>query len=198
MAYPRTIEDQEPWWLMQAMNPPASLPCCPGISMLGAEKRKNQTLLKKERESYRNVIKYFQEITEYIVMWRHTLTISMTSHRERRWMDGERRRIESSKVSQECYVQASRPGLDQGLCRHHRAQVEGVEGPMGDVPQVVERSGGVPAPRTRLQHLVDSEQAVPYPRAGRHVILTSEARRRQWSRQPPRRAGDCERSRRDR
>ena len=72
-------------------------------------------------------------------------------------MDGERQRIELSKVSQECYVQATRPGLDQGLCRHHRAQVEGVEGPMGKVPLVVARKGGMPAPRTRLQHLVDSK-----------------------------------------
>ena len=49
------------------------------------------------------------------------------------------------------------PGLDQGLCHHHRAQVEGVEGPMSKVPQVRTRKGGMPAPRTRLQHLVDSE-----------------------------------------
>ena len=28
---------------------------------------------------------------------------------------------------------------------------------MGDVPQVVARKGGMPVPRTRLQHLVDSE-----------------------------------------
>ena len=51
----------------------------------------------------------------------------------------------------------SRPGLNQGLCRHHRAQLEGVEGPMGKVPPVVTRKGGMPAPRTCLQHLVDSE-----------------------------------------
>ena len=62
-----------------------------------------------------------------------------------------------SRVIQEWCVQASRPGLDQGLRRHHRAQVEGVEGPMVDVPQVVARTGGMPAPRTRLQHLVNSE-----------------------------------------
>ena len=77
-------------------------------------------------------------------------------------MDGRRktedRTVKSqSRVILECYVQASRPGLDQGLCRHHRAQVEGVEGPMGKVPQVVARKGGMPAPHTRLQHLVDSE-----------------------------------------
>ena len=35
--------------------------------------------------------------------------------------------------------------------------MEGVEGPMVDVPQVVARTGGMPAPRTRLQHLDDSE-----------------------------------------
>ena len=62
-----------------------------------------------------------------------------------------------SKVSQEWYVQTSRPGLHQGLRCHHRAQVEGVEGPMGNVTQVVARKGGMPAPRARLQHLVDSE-----------------------------------------
>ena len=100
-----------------------------------------------------------------------------------------------SRISQEWYVQASRPGLNQGLRCHHRAQVEGVEGPMGNVPQVVACKGGMLAPRTRLQHLVDSEvllkkkspelkgqeQAVPYPRAGRTVISSSGARRRQWS-----------------
>ena len=80
--------------------------------------------------------------------------------------------------------------------------MEGVEGQMGNVTKVVARKGGIPAPRTRLQQLVDSkvllkkeemeryhespelegqEQAVPYPRAGRHVILSSGARRRQWS-----------------
>ena len=119
-------------------------------------------------------------------------------------MDGERedRIVKSqSRVISECYVQASRPGLDQGLCRHHRAQVEGVEGPMGKVPQVVARKGGMPAPRTRLQHLVDSEVLEKKRRsdttclkssrgrnrlfhtrkAHKHVISSSGARRRQWS-----------------
>ena len=49
------------------------------------------------------------------------------------------------------------PRLDQGLSRHHRTQVEGFEGPMRQVPQVMTREGGVLAPCTRLQHLVDSE-----------------------------------------
>ena len=39
----------------------------------------------------------------------------------------------------------------------HRTQVEGFEEPMRKVPQVMMREGGVPAPCTRLQHLVDSE-----------------------------------------
>ena len=119
------------------------------------------------------------------------------------WRKTEDRIVKSqSRVISECYVQASRPGLNQGLCRHHRAQVEGVEGPMGKVPQVVTRKGGMPAPRTHLQHLVDSEvllekkrrsdttcltstrgkeQAVPYPKVRKHVISSSGARRRQWS-----------------
>ena len=76
--------------------------------------------------------------------------------------------------------------------------MEGVEGPMGKVPQVVARKGGMPAPRTRLQHLVDSEvllkkkiprvsrargqeQAAPYQKTRKHAISSSGARRRQWS-----------------
>ena len=35
--------------------------------------------------------------------------------------------------------------------------MEGVEGPTGNAPQVVARTGSMPVPRTRLQHLVDSE-----------------------------------------
>ena len=34
---------------------------------------------------------------------------------------------------------------------------EGVKGLMGNVPQVVTRKGCMPAPRTCLQHLVDSK-----------------------------------------
>ena len=70
------------------------------------------------------------------------------------WRKPEDRIVKSQfRVISESYVQASRPGLDQGLCRHHRAQVEGIKGPMVKVPQVVARKGGMPAPRTRLQHL---------------------------------------------
>ena len=77
-------------------------------------------------------------------------------------VDGRRKTEDSivksqSRVREEWYVQASRPGLNQGLRYHHRLQVEGVEGPMINVPQVLARKGGVLAPRTRLQHLVDSE-----------------------------------------
>ena len=35
--------------------------------------------------------------------------------------------------------------------------MEGVEGPMVNVPQVVAHTGGMPVPRTRFRHLVDSE-----------------------------------------
>ena len=78
-----------------------------------------------------------------------------------------------SPVISECHVQASRPGLDQGLCRHHRAQVEDVEGPMSKVPQVVTRKGGMPALRTRLQHLVDSEVLLERKRRSNTTSLTS-------------------------
>ena len=93
-------------------------------------------------------------------------------------MDGWRKTKErivknQSKVSQECYVQASRPGLDQGLCRHHKAQVEGVEGPMGDVPQVAARKGDIPAPRTHLQHQVDSEVLLEKKRRSNTTSLPS-------------------------
>ena len=71
------------------------------------------------------------------------------------------------------YVQASRPGLNHGLCRHHRAQVEGVEGPMGKVPQVVTRKGDMPAPHTRLQHLVDSKVLLEKKRRSDTTCLTS-------------------------
>ena len=78
----------------------------------------------------------------------------------------EEEQSSQSRVKSECYVKAGRPGLNHGLCRHHRAQVEGVEGLMGNVPQVVTRKGCMPALvlfrsslclRTRLQHLVDSK-----------------------------------------
>ena len=114
------------------------------------------------------------------------------------WRKTEDRIVKSqSRVISECYVQASRPGLDQGLCRHHRAQVEGVEGPMGKVPQVVARKG-VPAfntwstekfflkkkktERYHMSHeLEGQEQVVPYQKTRKHAILSSGARRRQWS-----------------
>ena len=58
------------------------------------------------------------------------------------WMEDERQRQRSqSKVKSECDVKAGRPGLNHGLSRHHRAQVEGVEGLMSYVPQVVTRKG---------------------------------------------------------
>ena len=50
-----------------------------------------------------------------------------------------------------------RPRLCQGLSHHHRTQVEGFQGPMSKVPEVMTREGGVPAPCTHLQYLVDRE-----------------------------------------
>ena len=99
-------------------------------------------------------------------------------------MDGWRKREDrvvktKSKVSPECHVQASRPGSDQGLCCHRRAQVEGVEGPMGKVPQVVTRKGGMLEPRTRLQHLVDSEVLLEKKRwSNTTSLLSSRGRNR--------------------
>ena len=51
--------------------------------------------------------------------------------------------------------------------------MEGVEGPMGDVPQIVTRKGGMPAPRTRLQHLVDSKVLLKKKRQSNTTRLTS-------------------------
>ena len=70
-----------------------------------------------------------------------------------------------------------RPRLNQGLSRHHRTQVEGLEGPMRKVPQVMTREGGVPAPRARLQHLVDSEVLLEQKRRSDTPGLLSPQRR---------------------
>ena len=52
------------WLKTQARGPPASLPCRPGIMILGAEEEKESNVtLRKERESLiHNVITYFHEI----------------------------------------------------------------------------------------------------------------------------------------
>ena len=60
-----------------------------------------------------------------------------------------------------------------GEAGHHRAQVEGVEGPMGEVPLVVTHKGGMLTPRTRLQHLVDSEILLEKKRRSDTACLTS-------------------------
>ena len=134
--------------------------------------------MKGTRESYINVITYFHEIIRI-----HMSVDTYTYHRDNSpygtlmdgWRKTEDRNVKSqSRVISECYVQASRPGFNQGLCRrHHRAQVEGVEGPIGKVPQVVTRKGGMPAPHTRLQHLVDSEVLLEKKRRSDTTCLTS-------------------------
>ena len=148
------------------------------MMMLGAEEeKKSNVTLRKERESCINVITYFHEIIR-IHMSVETYTYHLDNSPYGTLMDGwrktEDRIVKSqSRVISECYVQASRPGLNQALCRHHRAQVEGVEGPMGKVPQLVTRKGGMPAPRTRLQHLVDSEVFLEKKRRSDTSCLTS-------------------------
>ena len=136
-------------------------------------------------------------------MWRQALTFDNDGPVGRRWMDGEKTEEEQSsqsRVKSECYVKAGRLGLNHGLCRHHRAQVEGVEGLMGNVPQVVTRKGCMPATPGRQQNSFEKElteryhashdpggQAlvVPFPRARKRVISSSGARRRPWSSQSP-------------
>ena len=196
----------------ESRGSPTSLPCRPGMMMLGVEEERVKRYFKKgTRESYITVITYFHEIIR-IHMSVETYTYHQDNSPNGTLMDGwrkpEDRIVKSqSRVISEYYVQASRPGLSQGLCRNHRAQVEGVEGPMGKVPQVVKRKGGMPAPRNRLQHLVDSKvllekkrrsdttcltstrgrnRLFPYPKARKHVISSSGARRRQWSSISPR------------
>ena len=51
--------------------------------------------------------------------------------------------------------------------------MEGVKGPMGKVPQEVMRKGGMLAPRTRLQHLVDSKVLLEKKRRSNTSCLTS-------------------------
>ena len=134
------------WLKTEAMVPPTSLPWSPGMSdARSCRKRKNQTLLvSKECEMLiKNVITYFQKIFRVHVCGDKHLPSTVATLQDAWWMEDERLRQRSqSIVKSECY---------------HRAQVEGVEGLMGYVPQVVTRKGGMPAPRTRLQHLVDSK-----------------------------------------
>ena len=49
------------------------------------------------------------------------------------------------------------PRLNQGLHHHHRAQVQGFEGLVRKVPQVMASEGGVLALSTCLHNLGDSE-----------------------------------------
>ena len=53
----------------------------------------------------------------------------------------------------------------------------GGQGLMSNVPQVVTRKGGMPAPRTRLQHLVDSEVLLKKKRRSDTTHLTSSGGR---------------------
>ena len=73
-------------------------------------------------------------------------------------MAGEK--TEESAVSHESgkgKCLGERPRLNQGLCRHHRAQVGGFEGPVTQVPKVMTSEGGVSPASTHLQHLGKSK-----------------------------------------
>ena len=87
----------------QARGPPASLPCRPGIKMLGAEEEKesNVTFKKGTRESYSNVITYFHEIIR-VHMNVETYTYHQNNSPYGTLMDGWRK-IELSKVSPESF-----------------------------------------------------------------------------------------------
>ena len=80
------------WLKTQARGPPASLPCRPGIMMLGAEEEKesNITLIKKRECLYINVIKYFQKIIR-IHMSVETYTYHQYNSPYRTLMDGWRK-----------------------------------------------------------------------------------------------------------
>ena len=124
MAYlsAMTIRSHGGLWLKtQARAPPASLLCRLGMKMLGAEEEKESSVIFKKgtRESYSNVITYFYEIIRI-----HMSVETYTYHRDNRpygtlmdgWRKTEDRMVKSqSRVISECYVQASRPGLNQGL-----------------------------------------------------------------------------------
>ena len=70
-----------------------------------------------------------------------------------------------------------RPRLNQGLHRHHGVQVEGFEGPVPQVPQVLASEGGVLAPSTCLQHLGDSEVLLEQKRRSDTMGLPGHRRR---------------------
>ena len=75
------------------------------------------------------------------------------------------------------------PRLNQGLSHHHRAQVEGLKGPMCKVPKVMTREGCVLESCTHLQHLGDSQ--VLLEKKGRSDITGLPGpRRRVWNRPP--------------
>ena len=75
-----------------------------------------------------------------------------------------------------------RPRLNQGLSRHHGSRVEGFEGPVRQVPQVMMRESGVPVPSTRLQHLGDSEVHLEQKRWSDTPDLPGPRRRARYAR----------------
>ena len=101
-------------------------------------------------------------------------------------MDGRRKKTGVNRQSgarEGVVCPGERPRLNHGLSCHHRTQVEGFEGTMRKVPEVMTREGGVPAPCTHLQHLVDSEVLLEQKRRSNTPGLLSP-RRRIWNGSP--------------
>ena len=103
------------WLKTEARGPPASLPCSPGIRCWELRKRKNQTLLvRKERESYNNVITYFHEIIRIHKCGDKHLPSRTTAQAGCRWMDGEETEDREVKVSPESIRDAMSRRAGQG------------------------------------------------------------------------------------
>ena len=74
-------------------------------------------------------------------------------------------------------IHSERPRLSHGLRRHQGVQVEGFEGPVCQVPQVMALEGGVLAPSTCLQHLGNSKALLEQKRRSDTKGLTGPRRR---------------------
>ena len=104
MANLRAVEDQEPWRLVDEDTDQHSHPLfrmSPGMEVLGAEERKNQTLLKREREilKKRNPIFPGNNTDNISKCGDIHEPPTVTSHMGRRRMVGERTRKHGPRTS---------------------------------------------------------------------------------------------------
>ena len=92
-------------------------------------------------------------------MWRQALTIYSDGPAGRRWMDGEKtgRAVKSVQSQVRVLCQGGQTGFKPRTVPTPQGSGGRCRGLMSYVPQVVTRKGCMPAPRTRLQHLVDSK-----------------------------------------